>query len=269
MNDEVKWNQQFEDPEIKDSPLLSRYESPEKALKGYLELEAWKGRAIRLPGEESSAEEISEFVEKAGKRVPGLVVMPKGEDQDDIKRFWKDLGTPDDADGYEPPADIDAVDENFVGELRKFAHHSGLTNEQFGRFLGKFAEAQGQLAEQQQQAAVEEEQRLKQSWGSAYEQNMAVTDKLIEKFSDDKVKPENVSNAHRLMLMNVAKAFKSDSEIGEQFQQDNMRKTPAEIREHQRTLFKQLTDRSVTGDRRKRLSKEYEGTFEELARYGG
>lgn len=264
---EEHWTRQFENPEIKESPALQVFKTPEDALKGYLDLKAWQGRAVSLPGEDAKPEDISAFVEKAGKRVPGLVVMPKTESPEDVARFWRDLGTPEDPDGYQPPADIEAVDEGFVKELKNFAHHAGMTNDQFGKFLGKFAEAQGAIAEQQQQQAQENEAKLKQAWGNAYEQNIAITDKLLEEFTDGNVKPGNVDNGTRLMLANIAKSLSSDPQVTRQFSQDNMKKSPSELRIEQEDLFKKLNDRTITGERRKQLLKKYTSNFDELSRY--
>jgi hypothetical protein len=267
MNEETRWQDQFEDPEISDSAALQAFKSPKDAIKGYLELKSWQGRAVSLPGDDP--QEIAKFVAKTRERVPNLTVLPDEDNPDDVKRFWGDLGVPEDINGYKPPADAGVLDEELDKQIKDIAHKANMTDKQYQAFRQSYVEGSEELAETNAKMRAEQDAKLKQHWGAAHDENMQITDAMVKQFQDKDVPLGELNVAARVFLMNVAKSLGNDPQIFDQINKPKPAKTPADIRADQDRYRKQLTDKSkpLNGQVRKDILKKYNQTFIDLEPY--
>ena len=269
MNEETRWQDTYEDAEISESPTLANFKSPEEALKGYLALNTWKGGAVSLPGEEATPEEIAKFIAKTRERVPNIAVMPDDDNPDDVKRFWGDLGVPDDESGYNPPADAPVLDEDLDKQIKGIAQKSGLTDKQYQALRQTYVEGTTELAEKNVALKAEHDAQLKQHWGAAHDENMQITDSMAAQFQDKDVPLGELNVAARIFMLNVAKSLSSDPQAFAQINKPAPAKTPADIRMDQDKYRGLLTNKAkpLNGQRRKDILAKYNQTFIDLEPY--
>lgn len=263
MTDE-NWYDGLENEELKFSPVLKTFKSQEDALKGLVELKAYQGRSIALLPEDATPEMRKEWDTKLMEKVPGLVRKPNVDDPDDAKRFWSDLGTPEDRDGYQPPEGFEGLGDDVINDLSIIAHETGMTLEQYHKFLNTYAAANEEVQTAQATRLAEEEAELKKTWGAAYEDNIKISDTISAKFNGGEP-VENMSNAERVRWINAAKALSSDPQVFNQISNPSPRKTRAEVQDRIDQIRTLLLDKSVHGDKRKALLKEQNNLWDELA----
>lgn len=199
---EGSWLSDFDlEPGIAKS--LSKFQTPEDALKGYAELNRHQGSMLNPPKDEDSDEE------KARK----------------LDNIYKRLGRPDSPDGYELtkpeglPEGLDWSDE-MAAEAKKVAHRLGLNQSQLSALLEWDIQRQSsavkiaQSSEQENMAKAQ--QSLKDEWGmAAYEGNLAKAEKAYSELAGDPVKRAKLFlelfNEH----MSEAQAVRSDGQGGD------------------------------------------------------
>jgi len=144
-----------------------QWQSPDDALRSYRELETHASKALRLPGENATA--------------------------DDWNAFYQKLGRPDKPDGYELKLDTNSVpqdfpyDETSAVEYRNWAHEAGLNPRQAQMLHDKFVGFQAaQLSAAREQAAKRESEAhraIVQEWGdpdtAGYRQNVELASRAI------------------------------------------------------------------------------------------
>jgi hypothetical protein len=268
MNDETRWQDVLADsPELRDNPMLADIKSVPDLAKIAVDLKAYQGRSMKLPGDEPTVEEKTAVFNKLKGMIPGLNIMPDVENEEDNKRFWGEIGVPEDIEGYKPPADFEALDEAMMTQLRDISHKAGLTEKQYHNVLQQYSEANSTLVEQNTTAKEEHLAQLKQHWGSAYDDNIQITDAMVSQFQDKDVQLGELNNAARIFMLNVAKSLTSDPQVFKQINDPKPKLTPADLRLELEDIQQRLLDKSITGTRRKTLLKRYEAGFAELEPY--
>ena len=109
------------------------------------------------------------------------VVLPKEGDEDDLNRYYNEVGRPETVDGYElgdfaPPEGM-PWDDSLQSGMLGIMHGAGLTNDQVRKCLDGYAGLQGSayadhsgfLSENRDNSLA----TLKKEWGSAFQQNTA------------------------------------------------------------------------------------------------
>jgi hypothetical protein len=269
MNEETRWQDRYEDSEISESPTLANFKTEQDALKGYLALNAWKGGAVSLPGDDATPEDISKFITKTKERVPNIAVMPNDDNPEDVKRFWGDLGVPDEKTGYNPKADAGVLDEELDKQIKDVARKSGLTDIQYQAFRQTYVDGTAELAEQNVVLKAEHDAQLKQHWGPAHDENMQVSESMAAKFQDADMPLGELNAAARIFMVNVAKSLSSDPQAFAQINNPKPGKTPADIRIDQDSLRKRLMSKTkpLNGKVRKEVLAKYNQTFIDLEPY--
>ena len=144
-----------------------KWQTADDAIKSYRELETHASKALRLPGENATA--------------------------DDWNAFYQKLGRPDKPDGYELKLDTNSVpqdfpyDETSAVEYRNWAHEAGLNPRQAQMLHDKFVGFQAaQLSAAREQAAKREgdaHRAIVQEWGdpdtAGYRQNVELASRAI------------------------------------------------------------------------------------------
>ena len=141
------------------------WDTPDKALKSYRDLERLKGvpadRLVTLPGEEASPEEWRDVYTK--------------------------LGAPETADQYEIniPPEV-PLSQDRVNSFKNLAHELGLTKTQVQKLAewdtNLMSEVQTQASEATDTQRQQEMQSLKKEWGAAYDQNIKVARAAARQF---------------------------------------------------------------------------------------
>jgi len=147
--------------------------------KQFVDQQAYLGNAIRIPGDDASAEDRKAFNDKLSQRVPELVMSPT--DEASTLALMKNLGMPDAADGYkvEMPEGLN-MPEDRMAQIKDMAHQAGLTATQFEQFAGKVMAMDAALLGEmgaKLEAGISE---LKGEWGAAYDQNVAAALNVAE-----------------------------------------------------------------------------------------
>lgn len=269
MSEETRWYEEYlEDPEIAASQhQLEKYKSPVDMMKSHFNLEAYRGNSIKLLGEEATPEEKAEWVGKVKERIPGVMIMPNEKNPEDLKRYMRDQGVPEDIDGYQPPSDLEPLPDEMMQQLREIAHKSDMSDKQFKKMVGEYAAANKQIQEQNATYQAEQEAQLKQTWGAAYEENEGIVAGIVEKFQDENVKLGVLNNAAKLFLVNIAKSLSSDPQVFNQINKPAQKQTPAELRVEVDEMRDMLRDRTIVGQRRKDLLKTFQKKSDQLAQY--
>jgi hypothetical protein len=156
-------------PDLQGNELLSRYKSPEEAMRGFVEAQKLIGKkeiiqGLVAPGENATDVERQAFQAQLGE----MIGVPK------------------------------SAEEYMVGEQKlpeelkgfaKVAHGLNLSNDQFaGLVVGLTELDEAMEAETTQELARTETENLaslKTDWGRQYDQNMATANKALEAFGDD------------------------------------------------------------------------------------
>lgn len=268
MND-TSWQDSLEDHiELRDDPSLKSFKTIPDLAKSYVELKAYQGRSMKLPDKDATPEEKSQTVAKLRERGIDVAWMPDGVNEEDTERFWRDLGVPEDMEGYTPPADFDGdLSDEHIKLAKETSKRLGHTKAQHENMLKQWAETSAEVEEQNTAAREEHEKQLKQHWGGAYEENVQITDAMVKQFQDDKLPLGELNNAARIFMLNVAKAMSSDPQVFAQINEPRKGKTPAELRLSRDENIKKLLRKDISPESRKALMKKQNDIYEELAKY--
>lgn len=185
--------------EMRAAPQLKKFESIDGLAKSYIEMEAFQGNALRIPGEHASAGDVQEFHEKVMTRVPGLVRKPSLDDEDSVNMFWQSMGRPEKADDY---AAIEGIGDAEAAQLREIAMKSNLTNDQYKTV----AESLSGLSTQERAVATQQNEEalnaLKAKHGEAWDQKVNAINMLKTSLEmDDTLLDLSNPNAKVMELM--------------------------------------------------------------------
>ena len=181
------------DTTLKEHPSLSKYKTINELASAYLNAQKFVGRE-KLPVPKSS------------------------DDKEAFDIIFDRLGRPKDSEGYilpeiEMPSGVQVPKEQ-VKEYKKLARDIGLLPEQANALYKWYMESTAgeytRLAETQQESEYKAETSLRKEYGRAYEQNVAIAQKVIKQFADTetaKLFSEAVGNDPRMVrfLVNIGK----------------------------------------------------------------
>lgn len=184
--------------DLRDEKIWENIPDTPTLLKNYAHAQKFQGSAVRVPGEDATPEEWGEFYDK--------------------------LGRPEDANGYNPtlPELEGGWNEDLVSNFKKTAHDMGLTPKQVQGILNFYGPAVGDILRgdqrQKQVERMEAETSLREKYGAAYPQKLAVAKAAIEKYAGseltEKLDKTGFGNDPHLIEMMV--------EVGELLQEDGL-----------------------------------------------
>lgn len=154
-------------------------------VKNAVELKAYQGDSLRIPGPEASTEDRTAFHAKLAERVPGVYYMPDPESPDQIKALQRKLGAPEDGNGYTftPPEGGD-LDEAMTAQYRTWANDLDMTQAQADGIYKKFNEYQLAAIGVIKQGHTESLGTLKAEWGVTYPDKVKKIDHLVSKYEN-------------------------------------------------------------------------------------
>lgn len=153
-------------------------------VKNAVELKAYQGDSLRIPGPEASDEDRTAFQTKLTERVPGVYYMPDPENADQIKALQRKLGAPADASGYTftPPEGGD-LDEALTAQYRTWVNDLDMTQKQADSIYTKFNEYQLAAIGALKSGHDEKITALKAEWGVTYPDKVKKIDHLVSKYA--------------------------------------------------------------------------------------
>lgn len=206
---------------------MAKFDDVGSLAKGYMELEAFRGKSLTIPGDEASAGDQQAFYDKVMEKVPGLVRKPMAEDAESYNAFWTGMGRPENADGY---AAIEGMTPDQTQFMRDAALKANLTGDQFKEFAGVFTERSVHDAQAATDAAQAELETIYQGLGPSKDQKLqAVNNLALQLEMDASLQDFQNPAVLSLMLKLVDKVGSEGQQLQEQIGDNaTMIMTPAE-----------------------------------------
>ena len=135
------------------------------------------GRSLQIPGPDASVEKRQEYLQKLLDKSPEVMLKP---DPDKMGDFFDSMGRPKDFDAYKVPDSTDdlPINGDSVAMFKQMAYEAGLTQSQFEKItlgMSKKTLENANIAQSERQTGQSE---LKTEWGAAYNQNLAIAEKI-------------------------------------------------------------------------------------------
>jgi hypothetical protein len=157
-------------PEIQSLGMARDSTSPDAFWKRVLDNNTYAGQSIRVPTENASDEERSQFHEKLRNKVPDLMITPSLDDQDSVTAMMQTLGMPSEANAYENiEGENIAFSDGQQESIKQLALKAGLTRAQYKALAQSIGEDSFNMQGKQQAALEASENTLKAEWGLAAE----------------------------------------------------------------------------------------------------
>ena len=155
---------------VQDWAEVKQAENPEAFWQRMGEQRAHLGNSIRIPSQEASSDDWSEFNRKIQERVPGLMKTPDLEDAEQVDGLMAKLGRPEKAEGYgEIEGDNISFQEGQLDSLKSMALEAGLTRKQFEKFAKQVGQDYHSQTETMNNLKSENLEVLKKEWGLSAE----------------------------------------------------------------------------------------------------
>ena len=252
----AEWHDSLPD-DLKVSPVLAKYEEPEQAYKALIELNSRLGRSVVIPNDDSDADEMQAYYDKLAKTTQGkLIPHPDTADGEHADEFWKLLGKPEEAKGYEAPEGI-SLDTEVVDNVRNMALEAGLTKKQFQAQIKLLDAESANQTQTFEQMKADDEAIVKTKFGLAEPQKKLAIDALVNKFQDPEHPLGELNSAAYLMLDKIVEAFSGRGpQVFNQPSGDNNLPTPSEAAEKFAQNVTKLSKHNINPIERKRLLQE-------------
>lgn len=171
--------------EIRGNASLANFQDVGQMANSFIEMKSFQGNSIHIPGEDAGEEDKAKFIEKLLSKAPNLMAKPDFENEEQTELFFRTLGVPEKADGYDLPEvkmpDGSSVDNAQVAFLRDFAKEANLTNKQFGALVTKLTEKDMTDASDAGLRQEESIGELNKEWGLATEERIKSAVTIAEK----------------------------------------------------------------------------------------
>lgn len=197
--------------EIKADASLANFQDMGQMAKSFIEMKSYQGNSIHVPGEDAGDEARETFIAKLLDKAPNVMLRPDFNNTEQSKEFYRTLGMPDKADGYEfTPPEGKKIDNEKVNQFRALAHDMGLTKGQFTKFITAVTESDVSEAEAAEAAQKESMDALNKEWGMATSERISqalsiaertkAPDQVIESIKEGKMDVEMVKWIHSLSV---------------------------------------------------------------------
>lgn len=130
---------------------------------------------------------LAEYVRLAEREKRAVVMPEENASEEELKAYRKALGVPESADGYSLPK-VDASNKDFEAWYRQTAFDCGLTKAQAKQFCEMFLKEDVKqmeaMAQARQKRAEESTLALKKEWGDSADVNYALAKRAFKNFGD-------------------------------------------------------------------------------------
>ena len=235
------WRQSLPE-EMRADPALANFETPDQMAKSFIDMKAYQGSSIRVPGEDASQEAREEFVAKLMEHSPNLVQKPDSENPESINNFWKMAGRPDEVAGYEIPESITSLEgdakpsEERMTALAGIAHEANLTKDQFKTVMEKVTELDTLATTAQAEAHAEAWKGLEKEWGSTMDERVNTAMAIAKatkapEFMQEAIQKKEVSPEFVKWMFALSESFKGEGVNMDMGGQTDGKMTPIEAKE--------------------------------------
>jgi len=161
------------------------------------------GRSLQIPGPDASVEVQQAYLQKVIDKSPQVMMRPDSENMDE---FYNAMGRPEDSGAYQAPASTDElpVNEQSLDMFRQIAYDAGLSQSQFEQMSLGMSQATLNGQNASLEARNGELTSLKGEWGMAYDQNIAIAEKIKQdyfphiEFAAGELDPATLKSLHSL-----------------------------------------------------------------------
>lgn len=162
--------------EFADNPALANIEDVGQLAKSLVDLKAYQGNSIRIPGEDAGEDAMKEFNEKLLSKIPSLMVKPNFENEEQSTEFYRQMGMPENSDSYELPEiegiDPKEIDTETTAFMKGLFHSVGLNKVQFKKVSEAMIKEQHGVKIVAAEKIAEGMKFLRREWGNAFDINM-------------------------------------------------------------------------------------------------
>jgi hypothetical protein len=170
------------DADLRDNPSLESIKDLNNLAKSYVNAQSLIGKSLRIPGDEATDEQRSDFYNKIGD-VPGVAKLPDPANPDEVKAFYGKLGCPEDVSKYELDLPEGADVSDHMG-LIEAAHSAGITSSQ----LQVLANANMKREQAQYEAEVRQTEEgkafLQETFGEQMSEKIADAKTVLRMYED-------------------------------------------------------------------------------------
>ncbi len=243
--------------EIKADASLANFQDIGQMAKSFIDMKSYQGNSIHIPGDDAGDEQRATFITKLLDKAPGVMMRPDFNNSEQSKEFYRTLGMPEKADGYEFTApEGKKIDEDKVNQFRTMAHDIGLTKSQFNKFITAITESDIGEVEAAETAQKESMDALNKEWGMATPERISqalsiaertkAPDHVIASIKEGKMDVEMVKWIHSL---SVSIGGGEGNNLGNLPPTNNGAMTPAEAKEKVDEIYKNRDHPFHKGDK--------------------
>lgn len=172
---------QNDNPALLESETLDRYKTADDILGAHLEQRTVISQSIRIPPEEAGTEVREEFINKLVNNAPEVMLKPDFANPEQSTEFWQALGTPEDADKYQTPEEVNLQPE-IEAQFREVSKGANLTNEQYQKLINSFAAMDTETKELVEAQKEKDQDALKAKWGLTLDDRLKAAEKVYDEF---------------------------------------------------------------------------------------
>ena len=227
--------------DLRSNGALANFKDAGSLAKSFVEMKSMQGSSIRIPSTEASDEDRNAFNQKLIEQVPNVMLRPNFDDAVQSSEFYRTLGMPEEANGYEMPK-VEGIEmpEERGAALSKIAHEAGLTKSQFGKVMEAALQLDVQAAEAQAANLKVEAEALHTEWGMAFDERKGMVlavakhtgapDRLIAAIDADEAGVETMQWILKMSAFVKGEGINIANQNGDDADGDNGKMTPSEAR---------------------------------------
>ncbi len=177
---EVTWRSALPE-DMRDNASLRDFPDVSALAKSFIDTQAYVGNSVRIPTDDASDEAKQEFYDKILAKAPGVMKRPNLEDPVQSTEFYRSLGAPESADGYEiPTVDGIKLPDERAKFLKEMAYKNGMSKTQFKNMVTMALEQDKEMVNANSRQVEDSMKKLKDTWGLAFEERMKTAAKLAK-----------------------------------------------------------------------------------------
>lgn len=150
--------------DLRQAKALSDVADVESLAKQFVDQQSFLGNSVRIPSEHASEADVEAFRSKLREVLPNLREVDPAQ------------LAPESATDYKAPELDIQLDPGMANNYAEWAHHAGLSQDQYDTLLRHYVDNEVQMAQQLDEAKKVEYGALREEWGPAYDEkvNMAL-----------------------------------------------------------------------------------------------
>jgi hypothetical protein len=200
----MEWKESLSDEQ---KASVEKFNSVEDLVKSYLNIEATSSNSLRIPGPDSTAEQKAQSYQKVMKHMPELMLKPNMEDDIQAEEYYRMIGVPVDADGYD--AGDTQLDDATIGELKQLAVNTKMTKVQFKNYISDMDKMNNFTQTQREESLTLQGAQLKDVWGLATPDRLKVVESHLAENNLGVLanySPEQIQGHYNVAISLVGKA---------------------------------------------------------------